>query len=214
VSVFRGDVGRALGESGCPACRMLRAEERRFWFFFLYEGFQDPAADARLRDSAGFCRRHRGQLAQRRDVFAAASIALASVDGALGRLARRPSRFPGARRRVTPSGSGCPLCANLETLERSVLDAISALLADPAQADAYRRCDGLCFDHVGLALERGLDRDGVMLESAQAALAALRERLGELVRSFDYHSESAGHELAATPLEALRQLGGDPGRVR
>jgi hypothetical protein len=212
-AVLEDEVLRAVARRGCPICRRLRAEERRYWFYLLYEGFQSPTADARLRDSIGFCRRHRGQLVQRRDVFALGSIALASVEGALRRLDQRPPRRPLPTRRVAASGSGCPLCASLVEVERSALETLTTLLTRDGARERYGASDGVCFDHAGLALERRLPAAQLIGAQARRLLGERREELRRLMRSFDYRQEGASPELAAAPLETLRALGGDPGRL-
>jgi hypothetical protein len=201
----------AIRQPGCPICRVLREDERGYWEFFLYEGFQDPDADARLFQSIGYCHRHLAQLAARNDVFAAASLALASIEGALSRVERarlrRGNGFPRA-------GDGCPVCANLAGSEESALQALVPLLERDADlAAAYGGSDGLCYEHLGVAVAIHGRRARELLVHAQERLSAHRDALVALVNSFDYRSAPADVELSGAWSRAFRALRDNPGRI-
>jgi hypothetical protein len=205
------DLVDALREPGCPACRVLRAAEERYWFFFLHEGFQEPDAVAAVRRSVGYCRRHEAQLAARRDAFALAVLSHAAVVGALERLARGAPRL----RRGGADGVGrdCPVCAELARTERGALDRLLAGLADGRLAAAYEASDGVCFDHVRAA--PGTPRAGAarLRRDARARLERQRMELDELIGTFDYRAAGAAPEQARAWRRALAALRGDPGAV-
>jgi len=196
----------AIRAGGCPVCRILRDDEDRYWSFFLYEGFQDADADRRLARSIGYCPRHLAQLARRHDPFASASIALASVRGALDALARR--RVP------PPAAKACPACASLEVAEKLALSALPPLLdGDAALAAEYAAGEGLCYDHLSLAAELNGRRAKALLEQGRRTLERQREALERLLASFDYRAEPPDREQAGAWRRAFAALRGDPGRV-
>jgi len=211
--VAEQDLVEAIPRGGCPACRLLRRAETQYWFFFLYEGFQDPEAGAALRRSIGYCRRHLGQLADHNDVFAAANLALASVGGALERLDASRGRW-GKRRVSQPAGAGCPACTHTEATEHAALESLGPLLEkEPTIHDLYRSSAGLCFDHVAKAQRIGVEGLSLLEAHARRRLEEQATDLACLIRSFDYQTESADAQLAGAWKRAFRAIRGDPGRV-
>lgn len=196
----------AIRTGGCPACRVLRDDEERYWSFFLYEGFQDPEADRKLARSIGYCPRHLEQLARRHDPFASASVALASVGGALDALSA--SRVP------PPAASACPVCASLAVAEELALAALVPLLeADAELAAAYQAGEGLCYDHLGRAAELHGRRAKALLEHGRRTLERHRQALERLLASFDYRARGPDRDLAGAWRRGFLALHGDPGRV-
>jgi len=207
-SALERGIVEAVQEPGCPVCRTLRNAERRYWSFFLHEGFQDPEAALRVARSIGYCRRHADQLELEHDLFAAAKLTRASVLGALEQLEPKPGR------RSTPAaGSRCPVCRSLVSSEQDALAALGRLLEDAAFAERYRHSDGLCFDHVGLALTRRTQGAGLIRAHARATLDGHEAQLRRLVQSFDYRAKPADAELASAWKRATQALRGDPGRI-
>jgi Family of unknown function (DUF6062) len=49
---------RALGEPGCPICRLIHETEARYLFYLLYENVTDGTTRAHLVRSLGLCPRH------------------------------------------------------------------------------------------------------------------------------------------------------------
>lgn len=196
----------AVGAGGCPLCRLLRDDEERYWAFFLYEGFQDPDAERRLARSVGYCPRHLAQLARRHDPFAAASLALASVRGALAALE--------GRRAPPPPASACPVCSSLATAEALAVRALVPLLEGDAEAQAaYAAGEGLCYDHLGLVAEVHGRRARALLEQGRRTLERHREALERLIASFDYRAQAPDREQAGAWRRAFAALRGEPGRV-
>jgi hypothetical protein len=202
------ELAEAMGGPGCPACRLLRAAEGRYWASLLHEVFQEPDARRAVRRSAGYCARHTRQLAARGDVLAAAMLADEAARGALERLA--PARAPRAAllRRRRP---GCPACASLAGTQAAVLHALAEAVASGRLDAAYGAGDGLCFDHVE-ALAEGPAGDRLRAD-ARARLERHRRELAALIATFDHQLEGAAEEQAGAWRRALAALRGDPGRI-
>lgn len=205
------DLARALGESGCPVCRLMREAEDRYWDFFLYEGFQDPGAATTLRRTVGYCHRHLRQLRHHHDTFAGSSLAHASLEGALERLLDDSRR---ARVRSRRQPLSCPVCEHLAGYEQLALEALGRLLdRDEEVRAAYREHSGLCFAHLELALARRVEAADMLREHGARRLRRLKEDVQRLHESYRYDREPADAELAGSWLRAFRALRGDPGRI-
>lgn len=205
------DLAGALGERGCPVCRLMRDTEERYWDFFLYEGFQDAGAATTLRRTVGYCHRHLRQLRHHHDTFAGSSLAHASLEGALERLAEGPRR---ARVRPRLRPLSCPVCEHLAGYERLALEALGRLLdRDDEVRTAYGEHGGLCFAHLEIALARRVEAADMLREHGARRLGRLKDEVQRLHESYRYDRESADGELASSWLRAFRALRGDPGRI-
>jgi hypothetical protein len=138
----------AMDEPGCPLCRLVREQERRYFFWFFAENYHAPETLEQLVASHGFCRQHATGLAARHEDRAAAiavvyEIVSRTVGAELAAEARRkrPAWPPRALGR-------CPACADRERTERRFLEALAELLADDRERARYHSPHLLCFTHL------------------------------------------------------------------
>jgi hypothetical protein len=52
------DLKKALGQRGCPICRLQRENEQRYLVHVLWENVNDLATRERFLPSWGYCARH------------------------------------------------------------------------------------------------------------------------------------------------------------
>lgn len=161
----------AFAQPGCPVCRCLVAESRRYLHALLYEGVTDPQTRRAIRASWGFCNWHTWMLLEVDDArFGAAILYEDLVRQArrrTERLGRRAGQRRGARwahallprrgrrtlaeayRRRRP----CPACAHARDTELRYLRTLVRAIDDAEVQAAYAGSDGACLPHVVRAIQ-------------------------------------------------------------
>ena len=217
----------ACAEPGCPLCRCLLAESRRYLEALLHEGVTDVETRRRLRLSWGFCNWHTWMLAEiAGSTFGAAIIyedlviRLLRRTGDPGPGARPPGwlgSFRGRRRRATLADlwkrrTACPACTDAAAAEARHLDTLLARVDDEALRDAYALSDGLCLPHLVGAVERGHDNAEALVSRTRQAWARVGRDLSAFVAKHDHRQRQPFTEAeAAARARALELLAGAPG---
>jgi hypothetical protein len=218
----------ALAEPDCPVCALRSAAVHRYLEGILYESVNDVGLRHTLVRSRGFCREHAWELAAFGDSLATAILykdqvveAIEDLRQARGRSGtprgagrtRRPDAAGPAvlvRRRRTPDAP-CPACRIADEATGRYLSALIQHIDSPELRQAIDRSAFLCLPDVlrTLELAAGSDPARVILDIAEAKLAALHQDLAELIRKRDYRfaQEPKGAEQTSW-LRAIGQLVG------
>ncbi len=207
ASVATFELGNALGEWGCPVCRVTRRAAERWVWTLLYEHSGDPAVHQAMAETGGVCAAH-GDLVQR--VVAGRQLA---SSGAVARLyhtvvdAVRQRLDEGSRK---VSGSRCPLCVREQEMGKHAAGILAEALKDVAWQEAYAESDGVCLPHLELCLAalRGRQRSWLR-QDARQRLDALQYRLSEYCRKQRYDVDACiTDEESDSWNEALWRVGG------
>jgi hypothetical protein len=214
----------ACGEPGCPVCRCLAAESRRYLEALLDEQVTDPDTRGAIRRSWGFCNWHTWMLPEiGGSAFGAAIIYEDLVTRVLHRThVRRRARARGwltSIRRPRPAllelrtrRAECPACADASATEARYLDAMVRFAGDEALRDAYAGSDGLCLPHVLLAVERSGERAGPLVARTREAWARIGADLAGFVGKHDHRNrEPYTAAEAAACARAFQMLAGARG---
>jgi hypothetical protein len=129
IDIFSYDLVEAFRSRGCPLCRVIAVDERRWVASFWREGKQAAGARRRFFEGGGFCRTH-AWLLYRLVAAEGAGAAIADLYGALADrdldwLAKVRTEFDGVKRRRgfrrLKRGRPCSACAWLHgAVERKV----------------------------------------------------------------------------------------------
>ena len=220
--------------AGCPVCRCLLADTRRYLTTVLYEHVTDPDSRARLRASWGFCNWHAEMLPEIGNAaFGAAILSedlLRVLTRRLERWARRPitrspslfgrlrallgrARIP-AIVRLHHRRAVCPACAEVADSDRRYVETTLGFVRDPQFEEAYESSQGICVPHALRALELA---DGGAAGERLLALtlpkwAALRRDLAGFVRKHDHRNREPYTEAESDAyLRAIEALTGYAG---
>lgn len=193
----------ALGDGGCPVCRLAVRAAARFLDMLSYENVNDPGIRAQLRASRGLCNYHAWRFVDEADDgLGTAIIYLDIVDSLLGSLEaqgaglRRLGDALRGRRaaadlagRLAPAAK-CLACLQLEGSARRYIDTLLAHLADAELREGYAASAGLCLPHLREALARSETS-----EEARLLVRPVAERLDALAAA-----DSPAPEAVATAL--------------
>ncbi len=150
----------ALGQEGCPLCRLASGAVAWYTDMLSYEAVNDPGVRARLRAARGFCNYHAWRFAA--DLRNAPGRAMIYRD-LLGVLLAILRRGPGAQgEHLLPTGE-CPACRSLAQATGRYLDTLLAHLGEEELRSRYQASSGLCLPHLRLALRRTRRTDEVEL---------------------------------------------------
>jgi hypothetical protein len=180
----------ALGQSGCPLCRLAREREAGILDNLLLEHVNDISTRVRISQSLGFCPAHTRQLyyletAHGRDALGN-SIMYADLIGQVDRIlaapgGKRPSRAEAHMRErilgwfsLAPGleeekpgtndplqpAKACPVCESLQQSAQFYARNLLYMLADPRYRQMYDLSDGLCLAHLHLTLAQADHADG------------------------------------------------------
>jgi hypothetical protein len=197
----------ALRADGCPVCSLLVKHSMTALDTLLYEQVTDPAARDRLREAHGLCNWHAWMLlripAGRAGVALIYETLLGHQIEALQALQQSLRPQPWWRRLVgllTPAAplpflsrwankAPCPVCQQHKRAdERNYLGTLLDALAEAAFVQQFRASFGLCLPHVTLALASARHHPSlpVLVQLQTEKLAALKGRLGDIIRTGDY----------------------------
>lgn len=218
----------ACAQPGCPVCRCLVAESRRYLESMLHEQVTDVETRRRIRLSWGFCNWHTWMLA---DVAGSTFGTAIVYEDLVSRLLRRtaelrpqPARPAGwlrnlRRRRPRMTlvdlwrrRTACPGCADAATTETRYLDTLLAFVDDDALRAAYALSDGLCAPHLVQAVERDHANVDALVTRTRQAWARLGRDLAAFVGKHDHRNRQPFTEAeAAACARALEMLAGARG---
>lgn len=151
----------ALGQEGCPVCRLgLRAVSRHL-DVLSYENVNDPRTRSELRAARGFCNWHAWQFAEEIHDGLGTAIIYRDIIGELldvlgarrqrsrwgGALSRAPD-FPRALADRLAPQQECPACRCLRQSSGRYLDTLIAQIPESAFRARYLASDGLCLPHL------------------------------------------------------------------
>jgi hypothetical protein len=210
----------ACARPGCPLCRCLDAESRRYLEALLYEQVTDLDTRQAIRRSWGFCNRHTWMLPE----IGTASLGTAIIwDDLVRRMLRAPELrrrawLPALRRRrprfvdLWRRRETCPACAEAATTEARYLETLLTFADDEDLRTAYAFSDGLCMPHLVLAVERGGEHTEALIESTRQAWARIGRDLAAFVGKHDHRNREPYTEAEATATaRAFEMLAGARG---
>lgn len=211
----------ACGARGCPLCRCLLAESRRYLEAILYEQVTDLDTRRAIRRAWGFCNRHTWMLpAVGGSALGAAIIWEDLVRRVLQRTGerRRPRAWLAGLRRRRPTlvdlwkrRAPCPACTEAATAEARYLDTMLTFADDADLRAAYACSDGLCLPHLVQAVERGTEGAEALVACTRQAWAGIGRDLTAFVGKHDHRNREPYTEAeAAACARAFEMLAGAP----
>ncbi|MHB9033462.1 MAG: DUF6062 family protein [Anaerolineae bacterium] len=226
------DVRDALGQPGCPICRLQRCAAERMIEVLIYEHVNDRGMRARIRKARGFCSAHTwlldragaalGSAIISRDVIAE-QLRILDASGyearpILSKLqeAADDDRPKAATARVVTAlkpQAPCPVCARAADARGAYLAAlVRHFCGENGLYEEYLQSDGLCLAHFGLALARVPDAQTyqALVQAQKGIWAGIVRQLDEAIRKSDYRfkDEPLGEDGRAW-LRALAVIGGE-----
>jgi len=228
VGYFR--LVEACALAGCPVCRSLEEDGRRYLEALIYEQVNDPDTRRRLRASWGFCNWHTWMLLEVPNASSGAAIIYEDLIQAflhrVWRLRDRARVFQGRsfarlfRHRdstvveLQRRRNACPVCAWCAQAETSYLVTLLQFIDDPQFARAYAKSEGICAPHLLAAAGLGGGSHGLanLLDRTAAKWEELRKDVDRFVSKHDYRNRAPFTEAeASSPWRALETLGGRRG---
>jgi hypothetical protein len=215
----------ALRNPGCPICADRPRHERNYFFYYLHEGYVEPAALEEMASSQGFCDRHGFQLLN----APGAEEAIATIHVYAAREIRAALADDRQIARLA-SPTICPVCRSHDAHAHLLTHNVAVILDDEEHGSLYGSPALLCMKHLRMVIPAVSDRAfHLLLDVHSAALshafeqisdsgqeddafeAALRLTVGYDVASdrfprfvaADAPSEKAPHDPVASLAEAL-----------
>jgi len=210
---------KAMGQPGCPICRIRAEHELRYIRWLLWEYVNDVGTRARIVAALGYCPQHTWQIglleAQMVGNPVGNNIIYRHLAGVLeGRLQQYAQRAltskqprwkrwlrrlqPGIMSLPTPDElqprAGCPVCDIRSETERTYLEWLFHRLSTCQDAfrNRYTASDGLCLHHLrqGLTLARRNSEAGVVFVIVNAI-----QRLAALNQDLDESNRNESWEF-------------------
>lgn len=187
----------AFKQSGCPLCRLLKADAHRFLDTLLYEFVADRTIQKDFRQSRGLCNVHAWELTELRGGNVGTAILCQVVldeittqlNSATKKAASPLNRLFGQQTEGTllaerlEAGERCMCCVAVDAGERRYLETLAATLAEPDVRAAFTASSGFCLPHFRRLLVAITDEDArqVLIDGQTAIWQALIAEL-ELFR--------------------------------
>jgi len=234
----------AMKKPGCPACRIFRQASERALESFLWENVNEPDVRQGILDSYGFCAVHTRVMVAREVLTSSTPLGTNIIYEHLGRVVAREleGRKPGLLgaasnlsagvhqllrrlgfRKLPGSGSLqprgiCPACQVGENAAQNSLH----VLCEEAQKDGdvreiYLKSDGLCFNHLRLAIENHSERFpqavSLLIDDATNRLERQSKDMKEFIRknNWAYRDEKLTEEEDTAWRKTLTFFTGYPG---
>ena len=212
----------ALKQAGCPACRIMRGESRKYMITLVREGKSHDEVYRRIQRAWGFCEGHSRMLkeigpAKLGDGMSATRLCswlLGVLGMRLSKAQRSASQAPPPKHKIarwltgetlpgegivkrTQAKGGCPACEDLSRYEQSLLWGLQRFLS-PTNGDEtirlmYQGSDALCLPHLRLALEE-VEEQGSAGLLLQVQAQALSRLSGNLKEYLRKHDYRYSHE--------------------
>ncbi|MBC7234387.1 MAG: hypothetical protein H5T69_00990 [Chloroflexi bacterium] len=222
------DLRDALGQEGCPICRLTHQASERFLEGLIYEKVNDPKMRAKIRAARGFCREHAWAL-DRHGASLGVAILLRDVireiaqdlrvygeddEGAQNAWRSLYDR-PRSRSKTVAALSSrgeCPACAAVREWEQAAYETLFEHLCSGDLMQLYNKSSGLCVPHLLRALDSA--PSAAQREALIRAQLPLTERLlhnlDALVRKSDYRFRDELSEAEAVSwLQAIAAIAGE-----
>jgi hypothetical protein len=228
VGYFR--LVEACAQAGCPVCRSVEQDGRRYLEALICEQVTDPDTRRRLHASWGFCNWHTWMLLEVADASSGAAIVYEDlIQAFLNRVRRLRDRAPSFperslarlfRRRgprvveLQRRRNACPACAWCAQAETGYVVTLLQFIDDSQFARAYAKSDGICAPHLLAAVEFGGSSPGLahLLDRTVAKWEELRKDVDRFVSKHDYRNRAPFTEAeASSPRRAFEALGGRRG---
>jgi len=217
----------AQRQAGCPLCRLVYRATDRYLDSLLYEAVLDPDVRAKLKDSQGFCREHVAMLGRKlgralgialiyRDIVRDLTLSLAAAQSQTKGRRERVGRLMPWHRQVStrPTTARCPACVIAQRHEDSYIALLLAHLEDAELSEAYAQGEGLCLQHLMLAIDRANDQQTVshLVQPQIDRYTVMLHHLDEFIRKRDYRfcHEPMGEE-GDVWLRAMNAIAGGAG---
>jgi hypothetical protein len=220
--IFNYDIVVAFGLPGCPLCRALAIDERRWMTSFWREGKDGPETRRRFFAAGGFCQRHAWLLHR----LVAAEGAGAAIADVYGVLAERDLKWLGSlvqslgskrrgRQRNLRRSELCPGCVWFADAVHRKAAFFTEAITEGRVRRSYVDSDGLCFEHLAEVVDRLPPGDdgtrGFLIDDWRRRLRDVAEQLAEYDRKRDhrYADEPKGREQQSWTEVILRYVGDD-----
>jgi hypothetical protein len=213
------EVREAIGQAGCPVCRLAMRSVGRWLASVAYDQVNDVDLRTELRAARGFCNVHAHRwLSEVHSVLGTAIVYADLLKAALRELDESESSQRGGRWRAflgapTAAVGACPACRAQTEAEDRFLNALLATVE--ANPEALDGSEGMCLRHARAALRRGGPGAERVLRHTRAAVEQLVQELGEVIRKEDYrfrHEPRTDAERTA-PSRAVARVAGIEGLV-
>ena len=203
--IYRGEMLHRLGQSGCPICARLAADEQNYFFWLLYENYSAPEVLDQFCSSLGFCATHAGWLATQ-------TTRTDSVAYLHSHILRHALQIIGSERKPGVRGSGralvaqraCPACVSRSRSASSFAWFFAKALEGDDGLKLYGQPGLLCMSHLGLVARIAEAR--VLERILQVQLSVFRSA----ARSLGDESQVAERQWPAAIDAALALVAGAP----
>ena len=219
----------ALKESGCPICRLVQKDSRRYLDHLMYESVLDVPTRMQLMGSFGLCSWHAWQLPSLPPVcspdtgfsifasdllrkFSLLAVAITERShqkrGLKSFLRKKVSQFLSKIKEKS-----CPACLHVGQFESYHLKELADFIEEDF-LQAYRASQGICLPHFFLLQENCSSHPNfpLLLELQLVKSQSLRGVLEEFIRKQDYRFQ---HKITSEEAKAWRVamefLAGKPG---
>ena len=210
------EVREALGQDGCPICRLAVRSVGRWLASVAYDQINDIELRNTLRAARGFCNVHAHRwLREVRGVLGTAILYQDFLGAALreldGENVQRGPRWRAILGGPLPDvGGDCPACAAQTEAEERYLSALLATAS--AEPNALDGSEGTCLPHTRAAQRRGGPGAERLVQLTRSAVERLLADLAEVIRKEDYrfrHEPRTDAERSATTRAVARIAGAD-----
>jgi hypothetical protein len=220
------DLIEALGQPGCPVCRLVLRDAQRFIDTILYEYVMDHEVHNVFRAGRGLCNTHAWQMQQAKGsalviavFFHAALDEVLKIDlkadsgassGLAGLLGRNTGDFPAQA--LEPTGP-CLVCQHLDEAEGRYIRILTGNFNQPDVHDAFKESGGLCLPHVRQALGKFRRSDAeTFLKLQRDIWQSLHSELEMFMRKYDIqHADEPMGVEGDSWRRAIRYLTGEAG---
>ncbi len=179
----------SLRAEGCPLCHILSERLDKFIYNFLDETVTDVDTRLRIRKDLGFCGTH-ARMLQKNENCLGQGIIYQDLVETLHSHVIFPADPKKTRKAIDKiyAARKCVFCEHVGEIETRYLEVFTGSFDKIELRDAYASSQGLCLNHMAMALRTWKDSKTIslFLESESAKLRELDGELKEFVRKFDY----------------------------
>jgi len=201
------DLQEALGQPGCPICRLVARDLRRY-LETLLDTVNDVGMRHELRATGGFCREHTWQAVV---LGRHLSVAILWHDLLSTVLEAGEQGLSGGRRACR----GCVACRKAAAASTLYAEVLGRHLEHGELVEEYGQSAGLCLPHLRVALAgAGMAARKRLVSNEAGKLERLQAELQEIIRKHDYRhaAEPWGAEKDAWARAAAKLAGEQPER--
>jgi len=228
---FALELVRALGQKGCPVCRICEENLEKQWFWFFSESYAEGSTVDRYISHWGFCKEHSTIVARVGPKWQKSAIYNSVIKAYLPKLEKVERGFQefaqargiisrkmswrsvrGLLREVVPTGD-CLFCENSRRTARRYTAMLLKGLGNAEVRRLYENSDGLCVQHFFLTVEdadfRHVRQLSELIKKQIRVLEELASDFEEFFRKGDYsfRDEPKGREQTAW-IRAMSRLVG------